>query len=76
MHLILVLRKKPFKPFFYPSARCRPLRLRRRRVHSFGYHTNMQQIKFIIYTNIQPLPALFSPKVKVKDLKKFLLLKR
>ena len=55
---------------FYPSARWarrgivvpfvrRRLR-RRRRTHSFGYYTNMvQQIKFIIHTNIQPLPALF-----------------
>ena len=33
---------------------------RRRRTHSFGYYTNMvQQINFIIHTNIQPLPALF-----------------
>ena len=59
--------------FFYPSARwarrgivvpfVRRLR-RRRRTHSFGYYTNMvQQIKFIIHTNIQPLPALFLPKV-------------
>ena len=39
----------------------------------------VQQIKFIIHTNIQPLPALFftqgqghRSKVKVKDLKKFL----
>ena len=38
----------------------------RRRTHSFGYYTNMvQQIKFIIHTNIQPFPALFSSKVKV-----------
>ena len=30
-----------------------------RRPHSFGYYTNMvQQIKFIIHTSIQPLPAL------------------
>ena len=37
---------------------------RRRRMHSFGYYTNMvQQIEFIIHTNIQPIPALFSPKV-------------
>ena len=42
-----------------------PFVRRRRRTHSFGYYTNMvQQIKFIIHTNIQPLPALFSPKVK------------
>ena len=28
--------------------------------HSFGYYTNMvRQIKFILHTNIQPLPALF-----------------
>ena len=41
-------------------------RRRRRRTHSFGYYTDMvQQIKFIIHTNIQPLPALFLPKVKV-----------
>ena len=32
-----------------------------RRTHSFGSYTNMvQQIKFIIHTNIQPLPALFT----------------
>ena len=46
---------------FYPSASwgivvpfvCR-------RTHSFGYYTNMvRQIKFILHTNIQPLPALF-----------------
>ena len=55
---------------FYPSARlarrgivvpfvCR--RLRRRSTHFFGHYTNMvQQIKFIIHTNIQPLLALFS----------------
>ena len=72
-------------PIFYPSARWaqrgivvpfvrRRCRLRRR-THSFGYYTNMvQHIKFIIHTNIQPLPALFftqgqghSSKVKVKD---------
>ena len=36
------------------------VRRRHRRTHSFGYYTNMvQQIKFIIHTNIQPLPALF-----------------
>ena len=36
----------------------------RRRTHSFGYYTNMvQQIKFIIHTNIQPLLALFLPEV-------------
>ena len=35
-------------------------RLHRRRTHSFGYYTSMvQQIKFIIHTNIQPLLALF-----------------
>ena len=40
------------------------------------YYTNMvQQIEFIIYANIQPLPANFfaqglRSKVKVKDLKK------
>ena len=53
----------------------------RRPTHSFGYYTNMaQQNKFIFYTNIQPLPALFftqgqghRSKVKVKDLKKILL---
>ena len=54
---------------FYPSTRwarrgivvpfVRRRRLRRR-THSFGYYTNMvQQIKFIIHTNIQPLPAHF-----------------
>ena len=36
------------------------VRRRRCRTHSFGYYTNMvQQIKFIIHTNIQPLPAFF-----------------
>ena len=41
-----------------------PFVRRRRRTHSFGYYTNMvQQIKFIIHTNIQPLPTLFLPKV-------------
>ena len=57
---------------FYPSA----LRAQRDivvpfvRTHSFGYYTNMVQhfnfefIKFIIHTNIQPLPALFLRKVK------------
>ena len=59
-----------------PKGYCRPLRaplprlrrrLRRRRAYSFGYYTNMvQQIEFIIHTNIQPLPAFFLPKVKVK----------
>ena len=47
---------------FYPWGIVVPFvrRLRRRRTHSFGYYTNMvQQIKFIIHTNIQPLPALF-----------------
>ena len=51
---------------FYPSTRWArrgivvPFVRRRRRAHSFGYYTNMvQQIKFIIHTNIQPLPALF-----------------
>ena len=72
---------------FYPSARWAqrgivvPFVRRRRRTHSFGYYTNIvQQIKFIIHTNIQPLPALFftqgqghRSKVKVKDLKKILL---
>ena len=78
---------------FYPSAcwarrgivvpfmrrRLRRRLRRRRRIHSFDYYTNMvQQIKFIIHTNIQPLPALFftqghRSKVKVKDLKKILL---
>ena len=50
---------------FYPSARWAwrgivvPF-VRRRRTHSFGYYINMvQQIEFIIHTNIQPLPALF-----------------
>ena len=42
------------------------VRRRRCRTHSFGYYTNrVQQIKFIIHTNIQPLPAFFLPKVKV-----------
>ena len=42
-----------------------PFVRRRHRTHSFGYYTNLvQQIKFIIHTNIQPLPALFLPKVK------------
>ena len=60
---------------FYPSA-CWTRRgivvpfvrrfRRRRRTHYFGYYANMvRQIKFIIYTNIQPLLALFLPKVKV-----------
>ena len=55
------------------------VRLRRTHARFFGYYTNMvQQIEFIIHTNIQPLPALFftqchRSKVKVKDLKKFLL---
>ena len=51
---------------FYPSARWAqrgivvPFVRRRRHTHSFGYYTNMvQQIKFIIHTNIQPLRALF-----------------
>ena len=51
---------------------------RRRRTHSFGYYTNMvQQIEFIIHTNIQPLPVLFftqgqghRSKAKVEDLNK------
>ena len=53
---------------FYPSARWARRGIvvpfvRRRRTHSFGYYTNMvQQIKFIIHTNIQPLPALFHPR--------------
>ena len=35
-------------------------RLRRRRTRPFGYYTNMvQQIEFIIYTNIQPLLTFF-----------------
>ena len=56
-------------------------RRRRRRTHSFGYYTNMvQQIKVIINTIIQPLPALFftqgqgnRSKGEVKDLEKNLL---
>ena len=33
---------------------------RRRRTHLFGYYTNMvQQIEFIIHTNIQPLRTIF-----------------
>ena len=45
-------------PFVRCLRRCR--RRHRRRTHSFGYYTNMvQQIKFIIHTNIQPLSALF-----------------
>ena len=36
------------------------VRRRLRCIHSFGYYTNMvQQIKFIIHTNIQPLSTLF-----------------
>ena len=57
---------------FYPSARWArrgivvPFVRRRRRTHSFGYYTNMvQQIKFIIYTDIQPSWHIFLPKVKV-----------
>ena len=45
-----------------PFVRRRPRRRlrRRRRTHYFGYYNNMvQQNKFIIHTNIQPLPALF-----------------
>ena len=57
---------------FYPSARWTrsgivvPFKHRRlRRTHSFGYYTNMvQQIEFIIHTNIQPLRHFFLPKVK------------
>ena len=76
-------RRIPYNPYIFrivvPFVR-RCLR-RRRRTHSFGHYTNMvQQIKFIIHTNIQPLPALFftqgqghRSKVKVKDLKKILL---
>ena len=53
--------------------------LRHRRTHSFGYYTNMvQQIEFIIHTNIQPFPALiftqgqsYRSKVKVKYLKNY-----
>ena len=38
----------------------------RRRMQPFVYDTSMvQQIELIIYTNIQPLPALFPLKVKV-----------
>ena len=58
---------------FHPSARWARrgfvvpfVRRLRRRTQSFGYYTNMvQQIEFIIHTNIQPLPGLFLPKVKV-----------
>ena len=69
---------------FYPSARWArrgivvPFVRRRRRTLSFGYYTNMvQQIKFKIHTNIQPLPALFftqgqGHRSKVKDFKKIL----
>ena len=81
-------RPKVFLPLgpLGPKGYCRPfvrrcLRRRRRRTHYFGYYTNMvQQIIFIIHTNIQPLPALFftqgqghRSKGKVKDLKKILL---
>ena len=65
---------------FYPSARWARRGIvvpfvRRRRTHSFGYYTDMvQQKKFIIPINIQPLPALFftkgqdhRSKVKAKD---------
>ena len=50
------------------------LHLRRRRPHRrmqpFIYYINMvQQIEFIIHTNIQPLRAIFLPKVKVKGSK-------
>ena len=53
---------------FYPSARWARrgivVPFVRRRTHTFGYYANMvQQIIFIIHTNIQPLPALFLPKV-------------
>ena len=54
---------------FYPSGIVvRRLHRHRRRIHSFGYYTNMvQQIKFIIHTNIQPLPALFFTQGQSKD---------
>ena len=40
-----------------PFVRCPLLR---RRMHPFVYYTSMvQQIKFIIHANIQPLPAIF-----------------
>ena len=66
--------------FYHPSARWArkdiviPFmrrRLRRRRTHSFGYYTNMvQQIEFMIHTNIQPLPALFTTQGQGQRLKK------
>ena len=47
-------------PFVHRRLRCR------RRTHSFGYYTNMvQQIEFIIHTNIQLQPELFLHKIKV-----------
>ena len=72
---------------FYPSARsarrgiCRPFvprrlycRFRRRRMQPFGCYTKMvQQIDIIINTSIQPLPAFFLSRLKVKDSKKLLL---
>ena len=44
-----------------PKVYCRPRRrLRRRRTQPFGYYINMvQQIEFIIHTNIQPLRQFF-----------------
>ena len=36
-----------------------------RRTHFFGYFTNLvQQIEFLIHTNIKPFPALFFTKVQ------------
>ena len=72
IYVVLIKVLKPLcATVFHPSARWARRGIvvpfvRRRRTHSFGYYTNMvQQIKFIIHTNIQPLPALFLPKVKV-----------
>ena len=37
-------------------------RLRRRHTQPFGSYTNMvQQIEFIIYTNVQPYPVIIFP---------------
>ena len=70
------------RPSIFVPFELRRRRLCRRRTQSFGYYTNMmQQIEFIIHTDIQPFPAIFLPKVKVigqrsraKIQKKFLLM--
>ena len=48
-----------------PRGYCSPFVRRLRRTQLFGYYTNIvQQIEFMIHTNIQPLPAIFLLKVK------------